>query len=152
MSFKIGMRTIKTTIAIALCAIIMTYFFNVSPFFACIGAIVAMDNSIGNSIKGILTRNIATIIGGIVGIAFGYMSNNVVFLSLGTIIVITLLSNTKYKHAIVPACIVYLAVVYLNINEGSLEYGLKRIFETVVGSGIGFAVNFLIVAPEENEI
>lgn len=151
MPFKIGMRTFKTTVAIALCAVVMTYIFNVSPFFACIGALVAIDNTIGNSIKSILHRNIATLIGGLVGIVFGYCSSNVIVLSLGIIIVITALSNTKYKNAIVPACIVYLAVVYLNIDQGAVEYGLRRIFETFIGSVIGFGVNIAIKAPSENE-
>lgn len=148
---KIGLRTIKTTLAIALCAGFMEYVLHVSPFFGCIGAFVAVDNTIGKSIKAIIKRNFATIIGGIIGMVFTYFTDNVFILALGVMVLIILLNQTKYNEAILPAAIVYLGVVYIDFAQSSATlYALSRVAETFIGTVIGLAVNLIIKAPEKN--
>ena len=68
MPTKIGLRTIKTALAAALCALIY-YFLDASPAFACIGAVFGMGDNPENSKKHGGNRLFGTMIGGFLGMA-----------------------------------------------------------------------------------
>ena len=62
------MRTIKTSLAVALCAFVY-YFFDRSPAFACIGAIFGLGYDMADSKLNGGNRLFGTIIGGVIGMA-----------------------------------------------------------------------------------
>lgn len=144
----VGMRTIKTAMAVVLSALVMKYIIKDTPFFACIGAAVAMEKTIKRSFNAVFIRNLGTLIGGVVGILFSLITQNVVILGLGVIVVIYLINLCKKHESIIPGCIVFFAVVYLNTPDTSWYYSLRRIVETFIGSGIGIAVNLIIKSPK----
>ena len=63
----VGMRTFKTALATALCALVY-YFVGRSPAFACIGVIFGMGYDLQDAKKNGGNRLFGTIIGGIVGV------------------------------------------------------------------------------------
>lgn len=148
----IGLRIIKTVIAVALAAFSMRYIFNIVPFFACIGAVVAVEKTIPSSLEASVVRNVGTIVGGIVGIAISSFTDSIVLISLGVIPLILINNKLGKKESIVPGAIVYFAVSYLNTMDTAWIYGLKRIFGTLVGSLIGLAVNYFIFKPKEDKL
>ncbi len=146
--FKIGLRVWKTVFAVAITAAIMKYAFHESPFFACIGAIVAVGRSGKESIRNSMVRNAGTFVGGIIGILMLLVSNNVFWLALGIIPIILLHVEVDLGDSIVPGCIVYFAVVYLMAETGGAHfYALQRIFFTFLGTVIGFLINMLVDPP-----
>lgn len=147
-----GLRTIKTVIAVAISALVMQHFFSQTPFFACVGAIVAVERTLASSIQASIIRNVGTITGGVVGIAIASFTENIFILSLGLIPLIFINNTVGKKESIVPGAIVYFAVCYLNTMDQAWAYGLSRIFGTFVGSLIGMAVNMLIFRPKYPEL
>lgn len=66
---KIGMRLIKTAIAVFLCFLVDFFRDGGTPFYSAIAAILCMQPELDSSLKVGKERIIATVIGGIVGIA-----------------------------------------------------------------------------------
>ncbi len=147
LSSFLGLRTLKTVIAVVLAAMLMKYVFHQSMFFACIGAVVAVEKTVSSSLRAAVIRNIGTLIGGLVGIGIASFTGNILIISLGLIPIIYIHNAANKRESIVPAAIVYFAVAYLNTMENAWVYGLSRIFGTFVGTVVGLAVNFLIFRP-----
>ncbi|MDO5707596.1 MAG: aromatic acid exporter family protein [Andreesenia angusta] len=148
---RIGLRTIKTSIAVMITAGIMHYIFHEPPFFACIGATVGIGKTKRTSFDATIVRNVGTAVGGIIGMIISLSTQNVFLKGLGVIPVIYIINIFNKKDSIVPGCIVYYAVVYLNTTETAGIYAIKRILQTFFGSIIGIIVNFLIRAPLEED-
>lgn len=149
----IGKRTLKTAIAVILSALTMEYIIKDTPFFACIGAVASVERTMKKSIEAAFIRNLATAIGGVVGIVFSISTSNTTLLGLGIIPVICVLNLFKKHESIVPGCIVFFAVVYLNDADTGWIYGIRRISETFIGSMIGLIINNIIKNPiEEIEV
>lgn len=144
----IGMRVIKTVVAVYLAALFMHYVLRQPPFFACIGAVVAMESSIANSLKAALSRNLGTVIGGVVGIVVASYTENMLLISLGLIPLIVISTRLGRHETIVPGAIVYFATCYLNTMDRALVYGVTRILGTFIGSLIGLGVNILLFPPK----
>ena len=145
----VGMRTAKTALAVFLSALVLKYILKQTPFFACIGAVVAMESSIASSLKAAFTRNIGTVIGGAVGILIASFTESLLLTSLGLIPLIVISNRLGRRETIVPGAIVYFAVCYLNTMDVAWMYGLWRILGTFIGSIIGLVVNLLIFPPKK---
>ncbi|WP_071061051.1 FUSC family protein [Andreesenia angusta] len=146
----IGMRIIKSAIAVAISAVFMEYVVRDTPFFACIGAVVSMERTMEKSFEAALMRNLGTFIGGVFGMLVSFLTENVAIQALGVIPVIYIINLLKKHPSIIPGCIVFFAVVYLNDANTGWIYGLRRITETFMGSIIGLGVNNLIKSPRED--
>lgn len=148
----IGFRTIKTVIAVIVSSLFMKYVMRQNPFFACIGAVVAMEKTLSLSVRAAVIRNIGTITGGLIGIAISSFTENIFLMALGLIPFIWLNNTIGKKESIVPGAIVYFAVFYLNSMETAWKYGITRIIGTLIGTLIGIAVNALIFPPIPRDI
>ena len=148
----IGMRTIKTVLAAMLAALFMKYVMHQTMFFACIGAITAVEKTVSSSVRAPVLRNIGTITGGLVSIAISSFTENIALISLGLIPMILVDNALNKKESIVPGAIVYFAVAYLNTMDQAWVYGLNRILGTLIGTGIGLLVNFTICPPKKESI
>lgn len=147
----LGLRTIKTLIALLICVFLMEYVFHDIPFFACIGAVVAVEKTIPKSIQASIARNLGTIVGGILGILFSILTKNEFFLTLGIIPLIYIINIIGKRESIVPGSIVYFAVVYLNYGgEAASIYGFRRIIWTLLGSFVGIVVNLIVFPPKDD--
>lgn len=147
-NLKIGLRTWKTVVAIAITAYIMRYYFHETPFFGCIGATVAIGRSGKESLRNSLIRNVGTFVGGAMGILMLFISDHIFINALGVIPVIVIICRLKLEDSVIPGCIVYFAVVYLMAETGEAHiYAIRRIFHTFIGTLIGFSVNMLLQPP-----
>lgn len=148
---KIGMRTIKTGIAVCLTLLISNLLNLDSPFFASIAAILAMKASVSESLSLGKNRMLGTIFGGIVALLFTYfVPINTITISLGIIIIIYTCNLLGWRKSIELATMVFLSII-INYAEGSrLAYALNRTLATLVGLVIGTLINYLIVPPKSN--
>lgn len=144
----LGLRTLKTFISVTLSAALMRYVLHDTPFFACIGAVVAMERTMRDSYKAALIRNLGTLVGGLLGILFSYLTGNVMLLAVGVIPIILIQNALNKQQSIIPACVVYFAVVYTNTVDTALSYGLRRIAETFVGTVVALGVNHAVFPPK----
>ncbi len=144
----LGLRTMKTVLTVMISAAIMRYVLHDTPFFACIGAVVAMERTIQDSYRAALIRNLGTLVGGLLGILFANLTGNVVLLALGVIPIILIQNALNKQQSIIPACVVYFAVVYTNTVDTALSYGLRRIGETFLGTVVAIVVNRAVFPPK----
>lgn len=152
----VGLRNLKTALAVILAAAMAKYVIHDPPFFACMGAVVAMESSMARSVKATIVRNLGTLVGGVLGILAGVflqtaVTNNSIFLGLGVIPLIFIINRTKHPESVVPGCITYFATIFLNDSSGTWEYGAMRILDTFLGTLIAVAVNFLVFPPKRAE-
>ena len=149
---KIGMRTIKTAIAVSL-TIFLSQIFNLkSPFFAGIAAIIAMQSSVSESFYMGKNRMYSTILGASIGLLFSLIApENPFFIGIGIIIIIYTCNLFKLKKPISLSTIVFLSII-LNYEEGSrISYALHRTLDTFFGLTIGTLINYFIFPPNMKE-
>lgn len=145
---KIGFRIIKTTLAILLSTLIVGYGLGQIPMYASIGAAVAIDNTMEKSFRNIINRNIGTVVGAVIGVIALFITEELWILALGVLPVIYIMNMFKRSEAVQGATVVYLSVVFLNTADKAWYFGMRRAFETILGSVIGILVNILIKNPE----
>lgn len=146
---KIGMRTIKTALAVSL-AIFISQLLNLkSPLFVGIAAIISMKSSVSESLTAGKSRMLGTIFGAMVAIVFSYIApTNVLSIGVGIIIIIYVCNLLGWTNAIQLSSMVFLVIV-LNYDEGSsLNYAIYRAADTLIGLIIGTLINYLVVPPD----
>lgn len=155
---KVGARIQKTALAVFICILISHLLGGKSPFYACIAAVICMQDSYKNTIKMGKNRMIGTIIGGIAGIFATFIFftyNNYYFdaaiISLLCIVVIYCCNILNKPGSVTIACIVLLANTVLSKDEPSYMYTIIRILETFLGIIIATLVNRFIF-PYKKEI
>ncbi|MDR1674729.1 MAG: aromatic acid exporter family protein [Oscillospiraceae bacterium] len=156
---KIGLRTVKTAIAVALCFLI-EYLLNIAfnrndfPYFSATAAIFCMQKNLESSKSISFSRIIGTVIGGIYGLLLLWIIHFVLsrppmwaeyaIIAVGIIPLIQITVILKIPLATYIACAVCLGVLLTYTNsENPLLYAGKRVLETVMGILLSLGVNAL---------
>ncbi|MGL5244327.1 MAG: FUSC family protein [Sarcina sp.] len=145
----IGARNLKTALAAFICIIIFQVLNKPSAFFACIAAMMCMQDTFENSIKMGKNRMIGTLIGGFIGLIITFLSIKLgsselvyaILTALGTIASIYLCVLSKAKGAVNSACIVTFAILTNIKGVASYGYAINRIIDTFIGVIVGILVN-----------
>lgn len=150
--YRIGMRTIKTGLAVAIGWMIAETFNLQSPLFVGIGAISTMQSSVSQSFVMGKNRMLGTVMGAIVALLFAmYLPRNPLFLGIGIIIVIHMLNLLNWKKSISLSAIVFLAVSN-NHGMAMVPYAISRVQDTFIGIVIAVLVNYFIAAPNNDKL
>ena len=148
----VGMRTFKTALATAFCALVY-YFVGRSPAFACIGVIFGMGMNMEDAQKNGGNRLFGTIIGGVVGVLLfrlylifvpdGHHTLLLVPLTfIGTILLI-LLCQQFWVGGVQPGGVVLCILLFNTPAATYIDYAMNRIFDTAIGVMLALAVSFL---------
>ncbi len=142
----IGMRTIKTGIAVMLCCILMG--FAVDNMFFCVTAcVVTMQDTIKTSFKMGTQRILGTIIGGIVGFLLVLISPANPFLcGIGIMIVIKSCELLKLSSLVVSS-VTFFSLYLGYVDSAPLVYSVQRVIDTSVGVIVGLAINYSVARP-----
>ncbi|WP_017812026.1 FUSC family protein [Paenibacillus shenyangensis] len=149
MKFAIGMRNLKTALAVLICLIISQLLHLEYPFYAVIATIIAMENSVTNSYTVGKNRMMGTIVGAFCGLIFALIDpHNAILAALGIIMVIYICNLLGWNKSVSIASIVFLAIM-LNLRPGEspLLYGTHRVMDTLIGIGVAVLVNYLVYPP-----
>ncbi len=147
-SLNIGMRTIKTSIAVTI-SITLAYIFKLnSPFFVGVAAVIAMQGNLVDSYRMGRDRVLGTILGAAVGLLGSLISaGNPIVIGIGIIIIIQICNKLEWNKSISIATIVFISII-MNVEQGKeLYYSLNRILDTMVGIIVAVIVNFVISPP-----
>ncbi|SHK06312.1 Aromatic acid exporter family member 1 [Clostridium cavendishii DSM 21758] len=155
---KVGMRNIKTALAVLTCILLLKLIGFSYPFYACIAAVICMQDTVKNSYTAGKNRMIGTIIGGMFGMLLAYLEEylNIGFLNplivfLGIISLIYIGTALKRHSSISISCIVFLAIMVNLRDTTPFVYSINRMFETFVGIIVAIIINKLIVPQDEPE-
>ncbi|MCY9511529.1 aromatic acid exporter family protein [Paenibacillus larvae] len=146
---RIGMRNVKTAIAVLLCILILRLFQIESPFYACIAAVITMQNTVEDSYETGINRIIGTLIGAAMGLVFCYLNpQDSLLIFVGMMIVVYATNLLEKKGCTSIALIVFLAIM-LNITDASpIYYSIMRVIETTLGIIISVLVNTFMFNPQ----
>lgn len=151
-NYKIGLRAIKTAIAVSIC-MMMTYITKRDEaFIAAFAAIICMQPTYNQTFKSGLNRLFGTISGGIIGYALLELSNaipsykpwwNVILAPLCLLIVIYICNMFDKQPSVSIACIVLLCCIaqpVYDVND-PLIYVVNRVLSTSFGVVVAMVVN-----------
>ncbi len=145
--FKIGLRTIKTGVAVGLSMYIASLFNLKSPIFTGVAAVMAMQSSVFESFKMGKDRMLGTFVGAIIGLIFSFLlPNNYLFMSLGIIVVIYIHNLLEWNKSLTLSAIVFLAI-FINRESARIPYATNRVLDTFIGISVSVLINYLILAP-----
>ncbi|KXZ40306.1 Aromatic acid exporter family member 1 [Alkalithermobacter thermoalcaliphilus JW-YL-7 = DSM 7308] len=146
---KIGMRTIKTGIAVFLCVLIFKLFNMGSAMYAVLAAVISMQNTVIYSFKAGKNRMLGTFIGALVGLICALIKPESAILSgIGVMIVIHIANLLKSKETLPIAAVVFSAIMLKLEQESAIVYSLSRIIDTFIGIVIAISVNYFISPPK----
>ena len=150
--YKIGLRTIKTAIAVFLCLLIQLIVPGLSAINAAIAAIVCMRETPGKSFETGINRFIGTLIGGAFGFALVITSSIIpyydawtytLFIPAFMILCISACVWMKKLDAVVICCVVFLMIALdTSFDQGeAVSFVGFRILDTTVGILFATLVN-----------
>lgn len=145
---KPGLRNVKTALSVFFCILLFELIGRPNPLFACSAAIICMRETVHYSYKKGVDRLIGTLIGGIIGLVFLLIKNNLAVLptqsfiaGIGILFVIYMCNLLKKSDASVISSIVFLAIVIGVSDTSPYLYALNRMADTFVGIIIALIVN-----------
>ena len=158
--FHIGMRNVKTALAVALCATIY-FMIDRNPTFACIGAVFGMGSDMRTSKLGGGNRLFGTIIGGFIGMILfriyiavypeaGHQPLLLLLVFIGIMLLIIASQIIKWPGAIQPGSVMLCIILFNTPVETYISYSMNRIFDTAVGVVVALAVNYFF--PREQVV
>ena len=158
--FHIGMRNIKTALAVLFCATVY-FLIGRNPTFACIGVVFGLGSDMSTSKLSGGNRLFGTIIGGFIGMALFRIYISVypeagqhllllVLVFIGTILLILISQWVKWPGAIQPGSVIMCVVLFNTPVDTYISYSLNRIFDTAIGVIVALAVNYFF--PRERVV
>ncbi len=149
---KIGMRTLKTGLAVIVTLLVSAQLEISNPFFATIAAIFAMESSISATFTAARDRMYGTVLGAIVAFIFSMLIPvNALTIGIGIIIVIYICNAFKWQGTIKISTIVFLAILLGYEEGGQLEYALFRTMDTFIGLAISTLINYFVFPHDVGE-
>lgn len=121
----VGMRTLKTSLAIFVALIVSDIFKLQYPFFTVIAIIVVMQNTINETYQMGINRILGTALGGLAGILYiGFIASDYwildrIMIGVITLFIILILIKMKATKAISISLIVFLSICINDIKRGS---------------------------------
>lgn len=145
----IGMRTIKTVIAVLLTLAIAQILNLNSPILAGIAAIMTIETTVSESFRTGKYRMYGTVLGAVVGLIITFIApRNFIVIGTGLIIIIYICNIFKWEKAVRMSMIVFLVII-LGYEEGyRFTYALNRSLDTFIGVIVGTSINYFLRPPK----
>lgn len=147
-SRKLGMRTVKTTVAVLLALLITLALNRPYPFYAAVATIIAMSSTVFNSVQQGKNRVLGTCLGAVIGYLFLLVGPDNPFLAaMGVGIIIYLCNLLQMQKSVSISCVVFLSILIGSQGTYPLQYTINRVIDTVIGIVIAVLVNMFIYPP-----
>jgi len=150
-NFRIGLRTIKTVIAVMLAMIIVDSYGATTSrlIFATLGAMEAVQPTFKASLRSCVTQIVGVLFGALIGIILLSLPvNHVLAAGIGIILVITLYNTFGIHFSPSLACLIVVTLC-TTPDIAPVTYAFGRIWDSLIGFGVGMVIN-TIVFPYDN--
>lgn len=152
-SLKVGWRTIKTVVTVAVTVLLFEILGRGSAQLATLAAVFALQSDFDTSIKFGRNRLFGNTIGvltALVMIRIGMLPwipesvSNVLITSLGILVIISVCNFFNMSSSIFSSAAAFL-VVLMGSHGGSLMvYGFNRVLDTLIGTSIALIINYVL--------
>ncbi len=148
----VGLRTLKTGLAVALATWVVHYVPYSLPLLAGVAAVICMQPTIAGGVAKGVTRTQATILGGALGLALYFVSgSNVLAMGLGVVFIIMVCNRLGWEDGIALASLSLIAVM-LQPAGAAVPYALGRVTSTVAGIAAATGVNAVVAPPRHRPV
>lgn len=151
---KIGLRVIKTGIAVFVGILFGNLLGIEYPFYTVIAVVIVMQPTVIDTWKFGMNRMMGTTAGAILGVILAlFWPNNPIIGAIGFVMLITLMNWIKKGESISIGAVVF-ASVYLSevlSTQQHILYAGARLFETFLGIIVAVAVNYLVFPPNYDQ-
>ncbi|MDA9470115.1 FUSC family protein [Enterococcus sp. 5H] len=158
--FRLGMRTLKTALAVMLCIVLFKVLDRGAPMIAALAAVFSLRQDLTTSVSFGKSRILGNTLGG--GLAIVYIltkdlfSNDFLvelFLMPLLVIIVIVLSDGMNNNSGIISAIATLLLIALSVPQGeSFSFALSRVIDTFIGTFIGIGLNFFFrPKPQEEE-
>lgn len=153
--FRLGMRTVKTGIAVGICILIFHFLHRGTPMIASLAAVFALRQDVETTVKFGKSRILGNSIGALVAALFIFIHRGlggsflieVIGIPICIMFIIILCDGIDYNSGIIGA-IATLLIIYFTIpTTDTFFYALERVVDTFIGTFVALAVNHLIRTP-----
>lgn len=144
--FRIGLRTIKTAVAVSIAMLIVTSYGATTSklIFAMLGAMAAMEPTFKESLESCLTQIVGMIFGMLAGVLLLNLPlNSLLVAGIGIIFVITFYNLFQIRFSPGLPCLM-VVIICTTPDIMPFTYGLGRLWDTAIGLGIGMIINTLV--------
>ena len=144
--FRIGLRTIKTAVAVSIAMLIVTAYGATTSklIFAMLGAMAAMEPTFKESLESCLTQIVGMIFGMLAGVLLLNLPlNSLLVAGIGIIFVITFYNLFQIRFSTGLPCLM-VVIICTTPDIMPFTYGLGRLWDTAIGLGIGMIINTLV--------
>ena len=149
--FRIGLRTIKTAVAVMI-AMVIVYFYGATTsklVFAMLGAMDAVQPTFKASCRACLTQIVGVLFGAVMGMALMALPvHPLVAVGIGIVLVITVYNGFQIRFSPSLPCLILLTM-FTTPDIQPMTYAFSRIWDTAIGLGVGMTINTLVF-PYDN--
>lgn len=149
--FHIGLRTIKTAVAVIISMIIVEFLGTSESklIFAMLGAMTAVQPTFKESVESSLTQIIGVIFGAALAVILQFLHlPPLVATGIGIVLVITLYNMLHLRFSPGLPCLI-VVMLCIDPNERPFFYALERVWDTAIGLFVGMVLNMLVF-PYDN--
>jgi len=148
----VGMRTAKTGIAVIISAYLGQTFLVTNPFYAVMGTIFAMQNTVKNSFTIGRNRILGTVLGAFIGFLFAIFNLthplfHPLYIGLAIIFTIVCCNALKLSGSIMISLTVCVSIIVGDTDRSLLAYAFFRTTDTSMGIIVSLLVNYFILQP-----
>lgn len=146
---KIGLRSIKTAIAVMI-GLYLSYIFKLyTPLYTSIACVTSMQSSVYDSVNDVTKRGFTAVFGVTLGYFLSKITENpyleILVCGFGVLLILFLLNYFKLNRMASLSCIVFMASYFSKIDK--FQYGINRVIGTIIGMLVGLLVNLIIARP-----
>lgn len=147
---KIGLRTVKTGIAVALALMVSQMLQLESVIFITIAALIGMQPTVSDSWLVGAKRISGTIAGTIFGLLMALLiPSHFLLAGLGVVLLIMFMNRLKIPEGITISCVVFISIYMNTQNDIDIaSFALSRLVDTFMGISIALMVNYFILPPK----
>lgn len=144
----VGLRILKTGLAVVITACLGETFLISNVFYAVIGTIFALQNTMKSSLVAGKNRLLGTVLGALIGYLFAQLQlYNPIFIGIAVIITITCCNSFKINMSTIIASTVCVSILTGIQDQHPLIYSILRTIDTSIGIVVGILVNYFIAQP-----
>ncbi len=147
---KIGLRTIKTGIAVGIALLVVELFQMESVIFISIAALIGMQPTLTDSLQKSANRIYGTVAGAVFGFIMALvLPSHFLLAALGVVALIMVMNRLNIPEGIIISCVVFISIFMNSDPERTIyAYALSRLIDTALGIGIALMVNYFILPPK----
>ncbi len=151
---RLGLRVIKTGLAVTVCVVISVLVRVNEPFLAVIATVMSMGKSIDMSVKSGKDKMVGALIGAAFGGLFALISPaNAGLCGIGVILVLYLCHSFRLNGAGALSSIIFAAVMFGGVSGGTnlWQYVLACTEDALIGIAVAVIINLIVMPPNYAE-